>query len=199
MTQGDLIKKLQAAMNAQGERLSVDGVIGPLTKAALAKFDVQVVVSKPVLNDAPRGTPIEWARGEIGQKEVPGVRDNPRIRWYHTHCANIGSKEHPDEVAWCSSFINAAADETGMQKTDNALASSWMQYGVDTGDEVPEGAVVVIRRSDGGYHVTLANRRFNRRGDSYFEGLGGNQSNAVTTSTYRTDSIVASRLFVKRA
>lgn len=193
----DLIKKLQAELNAQGESLSLDGDPGPKTQAALAKFDVQMVLSKAPIVLPPENskllTPIIWARGELGNKEIPGVQDNPRIRWYHTHCANIGSKEHPDEVAWCSSFLNAAADECGMDKTDNALASSWDKYGEDTGDQVDEGDVITIRHADGSRHVTMANKPFNRKTDSTFEGLGGNQSNSVKVSNYPTNQIVGAR------
>ena len=203
MQYSDLIKKLQKAMNDLGETLTVDGKFGPKSEAALSKFDVQLVLSKPaVVIPVPDGSthlaPIDWARGELGQKEIPGAQDNPRIRWYHTHCANIGSKEHPDEVAWCSSFLNAAADETGMQKTDNALAASWDKYGTDSGDQVEEGDIVTLRHPDGGRHVTLANKPFNRRTDKYFEGLGGNQGNMVKVSTYATSEVVAARKWVPK-
>lgn len=202
MTLKDLVKKLQAEMNAQGESLSLDGDPGPKTQSALAKFDVALVLSKrpvekPVL-DGVFEQPIDWARGELGQKEILGSKDNPRIRWYHTHCANIGSKEHPDEVAWCSSFLNAAADECGMKKTDNALANSWDRYGEDSGDMVEEGDIVTIKHASGGRHVTLANRAFNRRKDSTFEGLGGNQGNQVKVSTFPCAHIVACRKWIPK-
>lgn len=193
MRYSDLVKKIQNEMNKQGESLSEDGIPGPLTQAALAKFDVSLILSKspPVtLPDSAKVlSPIVWARGELGQKEIAGVQDNPRIRWYHTHCANIGSIEHPDEVPWCSSFLNAAADECGMEKTDNALAVSWKNYGEDSGDDVEEGDIVVI----GSSHVTLANKPFNRRTSVNFEGLGGNQGNEVKISIYAVSSISAVR------
>lgn len=205
MTYRDLVKKLQSEMNALGENLTVDGDPGPKTQAALSKFDVALVLSKkpevqvPVPDGSTHLAVIDWARGELGQKEIAGKQDNPRIRWYHTHCANIGSKEHPDEVAWCSSFLNAAADECGMEKTDNALASSWEKYGTDTGDQVDEGDIIVIKRADGGRHVTLANKPFSRSKDKTFEGLGGNQSNSVNVSIYQVSNIVAARKWKPKA
>lgn len=195
MTKKDLVKKLQAELNRLGEELKVDGEFGPKTAAALADYDVNLVAApkvKEVLPGFEEGEfihPLDWARLEVGQKEIPGKKDNPRIRWYHTHCANIGSKEHPDEVPWCSSFINAAADECGMEKTDNALARSWKKYGIDSGDEVEAGDIVVI----GDSHVTLANKGFNRKTDKTFEGLGGNQGNQVKVSTYSVSSISTCR------
>lgn len=61
----ELIKRVQTELNAHGEKLVVDGDAGPLTKAALAKYDVEVDVTpaeKPVPappTTAPRG-PQNW-------------------------------------------------------------------------------------------------------------------------------------------
>jgi uncharacterized protein (TIGR02594 family) len=139
-------------------------------------------------------TVYEWVRGELGQKEILGKKDNPRIRWYHTSSANIGSKEWPDETSWCSSILNKGADECGYEKTDNALASSWLKYNVDAGDNVKVGDIVVI---DG--HVTLANKAFNRKTAKTFEGLGGNQDNQVKVSVYSASRIKAVRKWKKKA
>lgn len=211
MRYSDLVKKLQKEMNAQGAKLAEDGIPGPRTQKALLEFDVALVVSKipesqPV-KPAPVTLPggethlavIDWLRGELGQKEIKGSKDNPRIRWYHTHSANIGSKEHPDEVPWCSSVLNAGADECGMEKTDNALASSWRTYNVDTGDIVEEGDIVVLKFAAGNQHVTLANKTFSRSKDSTFEGLGGNQADSVKVSVYKTSDIVAARKWKPKA
>ena len=51
----DLIKKLQSAMNAQGERLTVDGDPGPKTKAALSHFAVQIVLTPAKAPQVPGG------------------------------------------------------------------------------------------------------------------------------------------------
>ena len=196
----DLVKKLQIEMNAQGESLVVDGDLGPKTSSALDKFDVAVILSKkpvqiPVL-DGSMKTPIQWARGELGQKEISGSQDNPRIRWYHSH-TSMGSS--PDEVPWCSSFLNACADECGMQKTNKATAISWKTYGLDAGDDVAEGDIVLLKpMAPGGTgHVTLANKAFKRSRDKSFEGIGGNQANSVNVKTFNTADIVACRKWVR--
>ncbi len=200
----DLIKELQKELNKQGEKLTVDGELGPKTLEAMKKFDFKLIIarkpeSQPLPEKPNEGlTPLQWLRGELGQKEIKGSKDNPRIRWYHTHCANIGSKEHADEVAWCSSVLNAAADETGYHKTDNALAISWAKYGQDTGENVPEGAIVVLDMGKS-YHVTLADKAFNRKNNSFFSGIGGNQSDSVKVTTYPTKKIVACRNWLKKS
>lgn len=135
--------------------------------------------------------PIDWARREIGTKEILGKKDNPRIRWYHTFSKNIGGMEHPDEVAWCASFINACGANCGMEITANALAASYDKYSEDTGDWVEEGDIVTIAHP--GRHVTMANKRFNRKVEKSFQGLGGNQGNTVKVSSYATNTIRGAR------
>jgi uncharacterized protein (TIGR02594 family) len=193
----DLIARLQKELNRHGENLKVDGDFGPKTSRALTKYDVNVTAAPRVNTLFPEKGfthvhPIDWARGELGQKEIKGLKDNPRIRFYHTFSGNIGRKEHPDEVPWCSSFLNAAADLCGMEKTDNALARSWLTYGFDAGEVIEEGDVVVLGTS----HVTLANKGFNLKTDLFFEGLGGNQSDMVKVSTFKVSNISACRKWV---
>jgi len=43
------------------------------------------------------------AKTQVGQKEVPGSKHNPKIVEYHQACTLQASN---DEVAWCSSFVN---------------------------------------------------------------------------------------------
>jgi uncharacterized protein (TIGR02594 family) len=201
----EFVKRLQREMNRLGEKLKVDGDPGLQTKAALARFDVSIIASAkpmprpdPIDGEYTHLHPIDWVRGELGQREVAGVKDNPRIRWYHTHSGNIGGTEHPDEVPWCSSLLNAAADECGMEKTDNALAGSWDHYGSDIGAYIPEGAIVTIKYENGKRHVCLANKKFNRYNDLTFEGLGGNQSDMVKVAIFNCSRIVAVRRWVSR-
>ena len=171
-------------------KLPGSGKPGPKTIEALGLFVVKAEVPPP---SGEGMTPYEWVRGELGQKEIYGSKDNPRIRWYHTASGNIGHKEYPDETPWCSSILNKAADECGYYKTDNALASSWRRYNVDAGSDVKQGDIVVI---DG--HVTLADKPFHKSNDSYFYGLGGNQSNMVKVSKYATSRIKAVRKWKKK-
>jgi uncharacterized protein (TIGR02594 family) len=135
--------------------------------------------------------PIDWMRRELGTKEIAGKKDNPRIRWYHTFSKNIGSKEHPDEVPWCASIMNACGVQCGMEISGSALAASYDAYGVDTGDWVEEGDIVTLAQP--GRHVTLANKRFNRKNDRYFQGLGGNQADSVKVSIYSCSVIKSAR------
>jgi len=48
------------------------------------------------------------ARGEVGQKEVPGTADNPRIVEYFG-ATTFGP--HPDSVSWCGAFVSFCLHE----------------------------------------------------------------------------------------
>lgn len=202
MTYKDLVKKLQAEMNALGSKLTVDGDPGAKTQAEVEKYDVELKLTKAAQSEPLPGMhlhPIDWLRNEkstlAGVKEVPGNKDNPRIVQYHKHSGNIGGEKatHHDEVPWCSSVLNCAADECGMEKTNSALASSWDKYGEDSGDTVEEGDIVTIRHTGGGRHVCLANKTFSRRAGGSFEALGGNQGNQIKVSTFPVAHIIGAR------
>lgn len=124
------------------------------------------------------------ARGEIGQHEIAGSRDNPRILQYHaTTTLHAGH----DEVPWCSSFVNWTLEKAGYKGTDSAAAISWAHWGdkVNGLGAAHEGDVVVIRnRRTGQEHVGF----FAKGGNGQFTLLGGNQSDQVKYSTFSTSS-----------
>lgn len=130
----------------------------------------------------------------LGQKEIPGSKDNGLLAHTHEHCKNLGShsdtNDYHDEVPYCSSGLNWTADGCGCEKTDHALASSWDNYigkKLKKGDKVSKGDIVRIKDSN---HVTLANRDFTWTGSGYFEGTGFNQGNMVKVSIYPQSRIV---------
>ena len=71
------------------------------------------VVEPTQWEDAPWMVP---ALGELGQREVPGGGDNPRIVEYQascvaaSHAASLG-----DESPWCSAYANWCMDRVAMR------------------------------------------------------------------------------------
>lgn len=208
-------KSIQRLLNAQGEKLTVDGVPGNKTMAALSRYKITLekipaAITLPVypnphpyhprfekLLDFPYTHlhPFDVLRSVAGEKEIPGSKDNPLIAHFHEHSGNLGShsdhNDFSDEVAHCSSALNWAADMSGCRKTNNALAKSWGDYNNPRrGDFVEVGDIVWIK-TPAGNHVTLANKRFNRRTDRTFEGFGSNQGNSIKTSIYAVSAIQA--------
>ena len=132
--------------------------------------------------------PYYWAQKEMGEKEIPGSKDNPRIVWYHSFTT---LKATDDETPWCSSFMCAAAESTGFKSTKSARAKSWLDYGIP-GDG-PVGDIAIFTREGGG-HVAFVNKKFTK-GDAVVNCLGGNQSNRVKVSDYDSSRLVGFRRF----
>lgn len=130
-----------------------------------------------------------WALGEIGVHEIPGPKSNPRIEWYHSFTA---AGEAPDEVAWCSSFVNAGMISSGYPGTRSKAASSWRGYGVRNGLQV--GAILVFGKSDpdakGTGHVGFC-AGWNGR---YVLVLGGNQNQQVSVARRDISALVDVRM-----
>ena len=126
---------------------------------------------------------MDIARGQMGQKEIAGARDNTRIVDYHK---STSLRAGDDETPWCSSFVNWTLERAGHRGTDSAAAISWKHWGnkVDGLGKAKEGDVVVLhqrgRPSSKGNHVAF----FTGKGDGSVTLLGGNQSDQVKKSTY---------------
>jgi uncharacterized protein (TIGR02594 family) len=132
----------------------------------------------------PTGNWMAIARGEMGQAEIAGSRNNPRIVQYH-QTTTLHAKN--DETPWCSSFVNWTLEKAGFKGTDSAAAISWAHWGqkVNGLSQGREGDVVVIRnRASGQEHVGF----LVRTNGNQFTLLGGNQSNRVKESTFSTGS-----------
>lgn len=131
---------------------------------------------------------LETAQKEIGQKEVKGRKDNPRIVAYH---AVTRAGEAADEVPWCSSFACWCFEQNGVRSTRSKSASSWLTWGKPC--EPQTGCVVVFGKSDpdakGTGHVAFL---LGIDGDRVFV-VGGNQQNAVTRAWRKRDAIVGCR------
>lgn len=120
---------------------------------------------------------------EIGQKEnTSKTEHNPRIIEYHS----TTGKFKTDEIAWCSSFVNWVMEEAGYKGTGSASALSWKNWGKSTGGEIVYGAIAVIDYGKGKGHVGFVTAV---DGDNVTVLLGGNQSDQVKESKFKTSAI----------
>ncbi len=144
---------------------------------AVVSFAPPLVISE---DDAP------WmaiARGEMGQTEIKGAADNPRIREYHAS-TTLGAQA--DEVPWCSSFVNWTLTKAGIGGTRSAAAASWAEWG--SACDARRGAIVVI------YNAAAANSGLTRSGNHVgflvedvgwgWKLLGGNQHDMVRETCF---------------
>ena len=126
---------------------------------------------------------LQIARRELGQSEIAGEADNPRIVEYLRAVDLPGARK--DEVSWCSAFVNWCIQQCGWVGTGSAAAKSWLQWGQAC--EPRLGAIVVMDRGTeawqghvGFYLDTVV---------GYVVVLGGNQSNSVSIAKYPIDKV----------
>lgn len=155
--------------------------------------------TRSLLRSRSTRSPYQVAKDELlrGIAEYPGSADNPRIRLYHSTTSGGAA---PDEVSWCSSFVNFCVEQAGMQGTDSKAARSWHNNN-GWGHSVPssewrEGDIIVFwrggdRPQDGwmGHVGFLVDWQGSRP-----EVLGGNQGDKVSIATpYGFDHILSVR------
>jgi uncharacterized protein (TIGR02594 family) len=131
---------------------------------------------------------LEIATQEIGQVEISGDADNPRILEYFQA---VSYRAQHDEVAWCAAFVNWCLLKAGIKGTNSASAFSFMQWGVEVKPCL--GSIAVIDYGNGKGHVGFL---VGWRGPSFVL-LGGNQSNAVTYKLVLPRSIAHCRMPVE--
>jgi uncharacterized protein (TIGR02594 family) len=118
------------------------------------------------------------ATAELGQHELPGDTDAPRILSYYRQ---IGHAEvRHDEVAWCAAFVGAMLEASGIQSTRSLMARSYLNWGTTLASG-RAGAIAIFRRSGapGNGHVAFWLGETADR----IRVLGGNQGDAVSVIT----------------
>lgn len=123
---------------------------------------------------------IQWARKQIGQKEVPGIASNPVIQaWYHL--TTLPEYLWTDSTAWCAVFVNAALMLNNIKTNRSARAFDWLTYG--TGVDVPrKGDLVIFDFSHIAFYLEDASA-------TKINCLGGNQSDMVNITAYNKATV----------
>jgi uncharacterized protein (TIGR02594 family) len=127
---------------------------------------------------------------EFGTREIPGVRNNPRIVEYHKS-TDLAQKYSnlPDEVDWCASFVNWCVEKANAPSANSALVHPWTKWGV-AAPAPRRGCVITFLWEDGFAHVAF----YLGEVGNYVICLGGNQSDAVWTSVYHKKYITSYRV-----
>ena len=131
-------------------------------------------------------TAYQIATGEIGQKEIIGAGNNPRVVEYHQ---STTLKATSDDVPWCSSFVNWCVTQAGLRGTNSAAARSWLDWG-QVVDLPIEGDIVIFKRGNPpSGHVAF----FVKSSGDLVYVLGGNQSDQVKISAYKRGDVLGYR------
>lgn len=131
---------------------------------------------------------LQVARDELGEHEIAGSKDNPRIVEYHNYTSLDASD---DETSWCSSFVNYCMARAGQKRTNSAMAKSWLKWGVPLA-EPRLGCVVVMWRGSPSLSTGHVGFWLSEDKDT-FKMLGGNQSDQVSIATQPKSRILAYR------
>lgn len=140
-------------------------------------------------------TPYSVAQRFLGVHERKGG-EHPLIQWWLSLC-HLGM-DQPDEVPWCSAFMNGVAWELRLPRSKRANARSWLQIGTPiTEGEARVGYDVVVfwRESPDSWkgHVGLF---AGWEGDDQVLVLGGNQGDGVSLAPYAKNELLGIRRLV---
>lgn len=125
----------------------------------------------------------------IGNKEIPGVKNNPIIMGWakDLRIANIYTN---DDTAWCGLFVGICLFKAGREtlyKYGILRAKDWGNY-ADKADKAEFGDILIFIRPGGG-HVGFY---VGEDADCYHV-LGGNQTNMVNVTRIQKERCVAVR------
>lgn len=114
--------------------------------------------------------------------------DHPFILWCH-ESTTMGTM--PDEVPWCSSFVNRLAWWLRLPRSKKANAISWLGVGESVSDPKVGYDIVILSR---GHNPALGHVGI----FAGFDGdnvrvLGGNQSNNVTIQNFPKTRVLGYR------
>jgi uncharacterized protein (TIGR02594 family) len=182
---------LEAAGMAKAAALSASGP--ERTDALKAETQLRKVAEDPSATLAPvdaASTPrwLSIAFAELGQSEVQGDKDNPRILEYLSAVSLPESMRH-DETPWSSAFANWAFSQAGVKGTNSANPAAWLKWGREL-SEPRLGALVLLKRS--GQPVSAACFFLSQTSESVVC-LGGNFWNSVSITATPRDSLLGYR------
>ena len=131
-----------------------------------------------------------FALAELGQREIFGAKDNPRIQAYYAAVVGAKGRRLKDEVPWCAAFVGWALRQAGLPNTGSLAARSYLRWGVEAVAPFP-GCVVVFSRppNPASGHVAFW---MGAEGKSVLV-LGGNQGDRVCVKPYPAARVLAYR------
>jgi len=122
---------------------------------------------------------LEFAFGFYGLKEIPGEQHNLTILGWLKYLGFSHIRD--DETGWCSTFAMFVAKKNGYEVPLDLRAISWLEQGEKVTE--PElGDLIVFD-----HHVTF----FVAKGTGIVYGLGGNQSNSVNITPFKSNTIIS--------
>jgi uncharacterized protein (TIGR02594 family) len=136
--------------------------------------------------DQPTWLAAAWR--ELGQTEVAGPGENPRIVRLYAEAGHPQVRH--DEVAWCAAFVGACLEHGGIRCSRSLMARSYARWGTPL-SAARFGAIAVLSRTS---DPALGHVGFvvGETADKIYL-LGGNQGDAVSVAAFDRARVVAMR------
>jgi hypothetical protein len=195
------VRQLQRDLNARGADLVVDGLFGPKTEAALAKYGQGDDKPQPT-GRGPKW--YLWAKQYAGKREQDS-KFNKFLSGFWKFVGLPGYSSISGKArAWCGLLIATALLSTGYGYMKNgAGARNWAKYAQKVEwqrNGIPRGAIMHINSdcsSGSGNHVTMADGDCTAadllRPGASVPGFGGNQGDTLKRSMYPVKNVCAVR------
>ncbi len=136
---------------------------------------------------------LSLAKSYLGTREVPGTgpgKSNPKINEFFK---DAGFKGIYDDTSWCAAFVSAVMKRSGYPVLADLTARSGRHYGVKL-DKPKIGCIVVFwRESPNSWKGHIGFVTGINWSTKTLKVLGGNQSDAVTETTYPMSRVLAYR------
>jgi uncharacterized protein (TIGR02594 family) len=147
-------------------------------------------------------TAFDLAQRFVGVREMAGDDEHPLIQWGFMLCDGWTGNT-PDEVPWCSAWLQIPCHMLSLPRSKSALARSWLRVGRAVAlDSAQVGwDVVVLSRGKGQQpgpsNLTAPGHVGLFAGDEGAVGriwvLGGNQSDSVSIAPYPASRVLGVR------
>jgi uncharacterized protein (TIGR02594 family) len=146
----------------------------------------------PVLPREQKPVWLVLAEAELGVREFPGGKTNPRIAEFYT-ATSLGGKPEDSATPWCAAFVSWVLEKSGYLSTRKANARSYLHFGEEvTGDPKP-GDIVVMWRTDPHAATGHVGFFYALHGEHQLWVLGGNQNNEVGLALYGRGRVLGFR------
>ncbi len=134
---------------------------------------------------------------DLGQKEIPGPKHNPKIIERIDWADGVQDSKQlqgirDDETAWCASWLCGVLEASGVKSPRSAMARSFARWGQKL-DGPAEGCIVVFWRGSRNGSLGHVGLVVGKSRAGHLMVLGGNQDNQVKVSTFGLDRVLAYR------
>lgn len=145
----------------------------------------------PAPEEPVKGEPawLKVARGELGQAEIPGPKDNPRILAYY---AKAGFPQINDEATpWCAGLVNFCLETAGTPGSKSLAAREFLNWGKAVKKPYPGCIAVLWRVSPQSWQGHTA--FYLGETATHVQLLGGNQANKVSIQSFPKNQVLGFR------